>query len=171
MFKFILPIITRRLAYPYLLGALLLFVLAGSYLGIRKWMDNRTEQKQDTEIIRKGEEYLGSWGQKSDKGLILFRLHRDGTFSYKQVAGPTRDTTSIKGRYEIARAAGGRTGNDYPRLIAIGPKDDTIINHYIAYITPYDAAALDQGYDKMVLNAGGRLDTAGLVFFRIKTFH
>lgn len=161
-------IIRQLLSSRYLLGALLLLIAGGGYLAIRQWMDRRTEKKQDTEIIREGEEILGSWGQKSANNLIRFRLRRDGTFTYKLVHYPQSDTVVVNGAYEIATSAGSRSSGDYPRLIAVSNKGDTVINHFIAYLTPYDAAALDQGYDKMILNAGGRLDTAGLVFYRIK---
>lgn len=161
-------IITRLFTFPYLLGALLLLVITGSYLGLRNWLDRRTEKRQDTEIIREGEEILGSWGQKSANSLIRFRLRRDGTFTYKLVQYPLSDTVTINGRYGIAAATSQQKTGDYPRLVAVSDKGDTIINHYIAYLTPYDAAALDKGYDKLILNSGGRLDTAGLVFYRIK---
>ncbi|MFT3677582.1 MAG: hypothetical protein QM781_16955 [Chitinophagaceae bacterium] len=161
-------IIRQLLSSRYLLGALLLLIAGGGYLAIRQWIDRRTEKKQDTEIVREGEEILGSWGQKSARSLIRFRLRRNGTFTYKLVQYPLSDTVTISGRYGIASANGHTKTGDYPRLIAVSDKGDTIINHYIAYLTPYDAAALDQGYDKMILNAGGRLDTAGLVFYRIK---
>lgn len=161
-------IITQLFTSRYLLGALLLLIIAGGYLGLRYWLDRRTEKNQDTEIIREGEEMLGSWGQKSARNLVRFRLRRDGTFTYKLVQYPLPDTITINGRYGIASANGHAKTGDYPRLIAVSDKGDTIINHYIAYLTPYDAVALDQGYDKMILNAGGRLDTAGLVFYRLK---
>ncbi len=161
-------IITRLFTFPYLLGALLLLVITGSYLGLRNWLDRRTEKRQDTEIIREGEEILGSWGQKSANSLIRFRLRRDGTFTYKLVQYPLSDTVTINGRYGIATATSQQKTGDYPRLVAVSDKGDTIINHYIAYLTPYDAAALDKGYNKLILNSGGRLDTAGLVFYRIK---
>jgi len=161
-------IIRQLLSSRYLLGALLLLIAGGSYLAIRQWIDRRTEKKQDTEIVREGEEMLGSWGQKSASSLIRFRLRRDGTFTYKLVQYPQSDTVVINGTYGIATSAGSKSGGDYPRLIAVSDKGDTIINHFIAYLTPYDAAALDKGYDKMILNAGGRLDTTGLVFYRIK---
>lgn len=161
-------IINRLLTFPYLAGAILLLVTAGGYLGLRHWIDRKTEAKQDTEIIREGEEILGSWGQRSDKSLIRFRLRRDGTFTYKLVQYPVQDTTIITGKYGVATAAGNLKTGDYPRLIAVSDQGDTIINHYIAYLTPYDAVALDKGYDKLILNSGGRLDTTGLVFYRIK---
>ncbi|MBN8865078.1 MAG: hypothetical protein J0H92_17015 [Sphingobacteriales bacterium] len=161
-------IITHLFTSRYLLGALLILTIGGGYLGFRNWLDRRTEKKQNTEIIREGEEILGSWGQKSASSLIRFRLRRDGTFTYKMVQYPVSDTVTINGRYGISSANGHVKTSDYPRLIAVSDNGDTIINHFIAYLTPYDAAALDQGYDKMILNAGGRLDTAGLVFYRIK---
>lgn len=161
-------IITQLFTSRYLLGALLVLTIGGGYLGLRNWLDRRTEKKQDTEIIREGEEILGSWGQKSAGSLIRFRLRRDGTFTYKLVQYPLSDTVTINGRYGIASANGHLKTGDYPRLIAVSVKGDTIINHYIAYLTPYDATALNQGYDKLILNAGGGLDTAGLVFYRIK---
>lgn len=168
MFHFFLSIITRLLASPYILGALLVLVTAGGYLGIRKWTDRRTEQNQDTEIVRENEEHLGSWAQKSDGRFIRFRLQRDGRFLYKLVQYPGGDTTTINGSYAIVTVPGNSRTDPYPRLIAVSDQGDTIINHYIVYITPYDAVALDEGYDKLILNAGGRFDTTGLVFFRIK---
>ncbi|MCF3110828.1 hypothetical protein LL912_18735 [Niabella sp. CC-SYL272] len=161
-------LIARIFASPYILGALLILVTVGGYLGIRKWADRRTERNQDTEIVRENEEYLGSWAQKSDGSFIRFRLQRDGGFLYKLVQYPGRDTTTINGSYAIVTVSGNSSTDQYPRLIAVSDQGDTIINHYIAYITPYDVVALDGGYDKMVLNPGGRLDTTGLAFFRIK---
>lgn len=168
MLQLFLSIIARILASPYILGALLVLITAGGYLGIRKWMDRRIEQKQDAEIVRENEEYLGSWAQKSGGRLIRFRLQRNGRFLYQLVPGPARDTIIINGNYEIAASSANIRTDHYPRLVAISDLGDTIINHYIAYITPYNAHALDQGYDKIVLNPGGRSDTAGLVFFRTK---
>ena len=168
MLKFFLSLITRLLTSPYILGSLILLALGGGYIAVRNWIDSRAEAKQDTEIIRENEEHLGCWAQQSAKSLIRFRLHRDGKFMYKLVNYPAKDTVTISGKYIIATASGNRRTDHYPRLVATGNTGDTIINHYIAYITPYDAEALDNGYDKMVLNAVGSLDTAGLVFFRIK---
>lgn len=168
MIKFFLSLIARLLTSPYILGSLILLILGGGYIAIRNWIDSNTENKQDTEVVREHEEHLGCWAQQSDKSLVRFRLHRDGKFTYKLVNYPASDTVTIYGKYLVATAAGNRRTDYYPRLIATGSTGDTIINHYIAYITPYDAQVLDKGYDKMVLNAGGRLDTAGLVFFRIK---
>ncbi len=152
----------------YLLSFILVFLAVAAFLVLRKWFDRKKEKSQDMEIVREGEEHLGSWAHKSPGALIQFRLHRDGKFSYSIVEYPKSDTIKVKGRYRIIGAVAGRSANYYPRLVAIDEKNDTLFNYFIAYITPYDAHALDNGYDKMVLNPKGIYDTVGYTFYRIK---
>ena len=150
----------------FLIGFIIVFILAISYLFIRKQIDRKKEKAKDIEIVREGEEYLGSWAYKSPDNLIKFRLHRNGDFTYTQVQFPEKDTTQIKGTYEIIGVGGGRSTDYYPRLIALNEKSDTIFNYFIAYITPYDTKV--NSYDKMLLNPKSTYDTAGFTFYRIK---
>lgn len=150
----------------YLIGFIVIFIIVVSYLFIRKQVDRKKEKAMDIEIVREGEEHLGSWAYKSPENLIKFRLHRNGGFTYTQVQYPGNDTTQINGSYEIIGLGGGRSTDYYPRLIALNEKNDTIFNYFIAYITPYDTKV--NSYDKMVLNQKSIYDTAGFTFYRIK---
>ena len=150
-----------RLFYLFLLG-----VFVAIFLLVRGWIDRKAKLALDKEIVRDGEEYLGSWGSKSEKSLILFRLYRDGRFSFKQVEYPGTDTIETKGSYEIIGIGEGRTVYYYPRLITFNEQHDTLFNYYIAYVTPYDTKV--EKTDRMVLNPRSMYDTVGFTFFRIK---
>ncbi|WP_018630979.1 hypothetical protein [Niabella aurantiaca] len=163
--KLILAVIARLLASPYIRGALLLFMIAGSYLGIRKWADRRTEREQDTEIVREGEEYLGTWGNRSDAAFIIFRLHRNGAFTFRIKEASQKDTVITTGQYEWLPLRDARSINDYPRIIARDASGDTIFNYFVAYITPYDSKT--DKTDRMELSVNGKADTTGYTFFRL----
>lgn len=165
MLKLIPAIIARLLASPYIQGALLLFMITGGYLGIRKWADRRTEKRLDTEIPREGEAYLGTWGNRSDAAFIVFRLHRNGAFTFKLKETPKKDTVVVTGRYEWLPLRDARDINHYPRIIARDARGDTLFNYFVAYITPYGSKA--DKTDRMELKVNGRNDTKGYTFFRL----
>lgn len=146
-------------------SVLVVFFVVLGYLTIRGWLDRRKEKAHNIEIVRENEEYLGSWAYKSPDLLIQFRLQRDKKFTYILVNYHKKDTITITGQYEIAD---NRNIINYPRLIAISDKSDTLFNHFIAYITPNDAFASDAGYDKMVLHENGIYDTVAYTFYRVK---
>jgi len=166
MRKLIFSVVARLLASPYISGTLLLFVIAGSYLFIRKLADRRTEKVKDTEVVREGEEYLGTWGHKSAAALMIFRLHRNGSFTFKLKEASAKDTAISTGHYQWLPLTGTRSSSYYPRIIARDAGGDTIFNYYVAYITPYGSKV--NKTDRMVLMANGRNDTTGYTFFRLK---
>lgn len=151
----------RYILYPFIL-----LVIVGGFLTIRKWVDRKVEKANDMEVVREGEEYLGSWASKSATGLVQFRLRRNGEINYTVTTYPQSDTVKINGKYEILTAPGGRNVQYYPRLLAISDKGDTIFNYFIAYITSY-GSTVDKT-DKMILNRNNRYDTTGYIFYRIK---
>ncbi|MES2774441.1 MAG: hypothetical protein V4722_09665 [Bacteroidota bacterium] len=146
-------------------GLLIVFLTVAGYLAIREWLDRKKEKAQDIEIVREAEEMLGSWANKSKEALVQFRLHRDGKFTYSLVDYQKNDTTRITGKYEVIY---GNSTTYYPRLIATDDKNDTVFNYFIAYVTPYDAYALNRGYDKLMLNPNNFYDTVSYTFYRVK---
>ncbi len=138
-------------------------IVVALYLLLRGWIDSGIEKARDIEIVREGEEHLGTWAGNWRKGQLLFRLRRDGTFTARN-AGPLReDTIQVKGSYDIV---GGHNTAYYPRLVAIDEKQDTLFNCFIAYITPYDSKV--EKVDKMVLSPTGIYDTISYTFYRIE---
>ncbi len=147
-----------RLYYLFLFGILVaLFLLA------RKWFDEKKEDLFDMEVVRQDEEHLGQWAGRSAKAFILFRLKRDNSFTGKYVLGEQTDTVRISGKYDII---GGSNTAYYPRLVAVGQNGDTLLNFFIAYVTPYDSKV--SKVDKMVLNPNSIYDTISYVFYRVK---
>jgi hypothetical protein len=150
----------------FFVGLIAIAIAASAYLLIRSWVDAREEKKKDIEIPRDGEEYLGSWANKNKKALIQFRLQRNRQFTHKMVEYPGNDTILIQGNYDIIGLNGQRRPDKYPRLIALNEKKDTILNMFIAYITPYDSKV--EKIDRMVLSPNGIYDTINYTFYRIK---
>ena len=144
---------------------IIIFLAAATYLVVREWVDRKKEKALDMEIVRADEEHLGSWAHKSPEVLIRFRLHRDGKFTYSSVEYPHGDSTALKGKYEIIGVVGDRSADYYPRLVAVSDKNDTVFNHLIAYITPYDTKV--STLDKMILNRNSVYDTLGYTFYRV----
>ena len=149
-----------------LVNLLILAVLVAIFLAVRSWWDARREKALDIEVVREDEEFLGTWGIKSKEALILLRLRRDETFVYKQVNYPLTDTFVRKGHFTIEGPGLGRSTIDYPRLIVITDDHDTLFNHFIAYITPYNSTV--DKVDRLVLNQHSIYDTLSTTFYRIK---
>jgi len=152
--------------FRYSLYMLVLLLLAGGFLFVRKMIDRRIEKNTGTEIVRENEEYLGSWASKSDSGFVMFRLHRDGKLTYRFVHYPANDTTTIQGSYAFVDVAGGNDPQYFPRLYTFAANGDTIFNYYVRYLTKYDMT-IDK-IDKMILSPGGVLDTMEYTFYRIR---
>jgi hypothetical protein len=144
----------------------ILAVIVACYLQFRQWIDVKREKEFEMEVVREGEEHLGSWATKSGNTITFFRLHRNGNFTMKQVQSQHTDTLTTNGRYDIIDAGKGLSENYYPRLIAVGEKNDTFFNYFIAYTTPYDTKT--EKVDKMVLNQNSVYDTVSQTFYRIK---
>ncbi|MBK8520325.1 MAG: hypothetical protein WAT20_11050 [Ferruginibacter sp.] len=150
----------------YTMYMVILLVLVGGYLFLRKVIDRRVEKITDTEVIRENEEYLGTWASKSDSGFIMFRLHRDGKLTYRLVQYPGTDTTTIHGKYVFVGAGGANDPAYFPRLYTFTENGDTLFNYYMRYLTKYDMT-IDK-IDKMILSPNNVFDTMGFTFFRIK---
>lgn len=166
MLKFIFSAIVRLLAWPRLTGTFLLFITTGVYLCARKWTDVQKEKARDIEIVREGEEYLGTWGHQSETGYIAFRLHRNGVFTCKIEEAAAKNMAIRKGHYKWLPLRAATDINRYPRIIAIDARGDTIFNYFVAYVTPYDSKT--DKTDRMVLTINGRMDTTGIIFFRLE---
>ena len=141
----------------------ILVVAVGIVLWVRACVDRKVEKITGKEIVREGEELLGTWGSKSAGGYFQFRLRRDGTLDYMLVQQPANDTTHIKGTYTIAT---GNNANYFPRIQAFGPQGDTLFNYFVQYVTPY-GSTVDK-YDRLVLNPNSVFDTISYQFYRIK---
>jgi hypothetical protein len=146
--------------------AIILVVAVGAFLGIRKWLDLNREKILDTEIIREdmdeGDAHLGRWARKNEDALIQFRLARDGRFSYEAVEYPEKDTIRHAGWHQIIPSIGYQ-GEQYPRLVAVSDKGDTIINHSV-YLT----RATIKNVDILGLKKDNQIDTPSILFYRIK---
>lgn len=148
----------------FIITFIIVFIAVGAFLGIRKLVDRQFEKRTDKEVVREGEEYLGTWASKSANGFIQFRLHRDGKLTYTIVPAG-KDTTIIRGNYEYAGVA----TNDpkyFPRLYTFNEKGDTLFNYYVRYLTGYDMT-IDK-VDKMILSPNSVFDTVEYTFYRIK---
>src|SRR5688572_29475981 len=117
---------------------LLLGLVVALFLLLRNFFDEKVENAMDIEVVRDGEEHLGNWASKTNESLIHFRLRRDQRFTWKLVKYPKGDTVTIEGKYDIIGPGADRTTEYYPRIIAVDEKNDTLINFFIAYVTPYD---------------------------------
>ena len=142
----------------------LLIAAVGIFLFVRKCVDRKVEAVTGKEVVREGEELLGSWATKTPEAYLQLRFKRDGSLEYLQVVQTARDTTKINGTYQVDAAAG-RSSNYYPRLYGFGPAGDTLFNYYLHYITPYSST---DKYDKLVLNPNSLFDTVEYKFYRIK---
>ncbi len=146
-------------------GFLLILFLGLGFLLVRKIFDRGVEKITDSEVVRENEEYLGSWASKSDKGLVLMRLHRNGVLNYTTVAYPSNDSIIVKGSYKYVS----ERNNDrkyFPRLYAFKENGDTIFNYYVRYLTKYDMT-IDK-VDKMEISPNSVYDTVAFTFYRIK---
>lgn len=150
-----------RLVYLFVL-----MVTVGLFLFLRKCADRKVEKITGKDVVREGEELLGTWASKSKDVFLQFRLKRDGTLDYLLVQLPANDTTKIKGTYVIAGAGGGNSINYFPRIYGFNEKSDTIFNYYVRYVTPY-GSTIDK-YDRLILSDKSIYDTLEYKFFRIK---
>lgn len=118
------------------------------------------------EIVREdmdeGDAHLGRWAQKNKDVLIEFRLKRDGRFSYEVVEYPGNDSIRYTGSHHLKLAVG-YNGEQYPRLVAVSDKRDTIINHSV-YLT----RATKKDVDILGLKKDNQINTPALLFYRIK---
>ena len=149
-----------RLVYIIYLG-----IAVGIFLWIRSCVDGAREKVFGYEVVREDEELLGIWGNKSERALIYFRLHRDGNFTWKMVEYPKGDTVTRTGTYDVIGPDVYRRTDYYPKLIAVDGKD-TLMNFFIAYVTPYDSKV--DKVDRLVLSPHGIYDTVSYTFFRLK---
>lgn len=152
--------------FRYITYMVILLVIVGGCLFVRKLIDRNVEKNTDAEVVRANEEYLGTWASKSDSGFIMFRLHRNGKLTYRVVHYPGTDTTTIHGKYVFVGAGGGNDPKYFPRLYTFTEKGDTLFNYYMRYLTKYDMT-IDK-IDKMILSPHSIFDTMGFTFFRIK---
>ena len=145
---------------------LFIFLVAvGVFLWLRKCVDRKVEKVTGKEVVREGEELLGTWASKSSESYFQFRLRRDGKLEYLLVQLPQNDSISIKGTYTIAGASG-RNASYFPRVYGFNEKGDTLFNYYIQYVTPY-GSTVDK-YDQLVLSPNSLFDTISYKFYRIK---
>ncbi len=118
------------------------------------------------EIVREdmdeGDAHLGRWAQKNKDALIEFRLKRDGSFSYEVVEYPGNDTIRYIGSHHLKMVVG-YNGEQYPRLVAVSDKGDTIINHSV-YLT----RATKKDVDILGLKKDNKMNTPAQLFYRIK---
>ncbi|OSZ73593.1 hypothetical protein CAP36_16370 [Chitinophagaceae bacterium IBVUCB2] len=135
------------------------------FLFLRKCVDRKVEKVTDKEVVREGEEMLGTWASKSANGYIQFRLKRDGSLEYVLAEIPARDTVKIKGSFSISAAAG-RSMNYFPRLYGFRENGDTLFNFYIRSVTPYNSTV--SKYDNLILSPNSVFDTIEYKFYRIK---
>ncbi|MBX2934696.1 MAG: hypothetical protein KF825_10645 [Ferruginibacter sp.] len=145
-----------------------LFILAvAAFLAVRHWLDREREKIQDIDIVRadmdEGDPHLGSWAQKNDSALLLLRLQRDGNFSYRMVTYPKNDTLKYNGQYRLLPPAVTNNGLQYPHLIAISTKGDTIINHFIQI-----TRATKKNIDILSLEKNNIPGSPAILFYRIK---
>ena len=145
---------------------ILLLVVVGVYLLVRSFIDRKVEKATNTEVVRKSEEFLGSWASKSASGLIMFRLHRDGKFTYTLVKYPGNDSIKINGHYQFVEADRWNDVKYFPRLYTFNEKGDTVFNYYVRYYTKYNST-IDK-VDKLILSPNGVLDTISYTYYRIK---
>src|SRR5689334_4210285 len=122
-----------RLVYLFVL-----MVVVGLLLFLRTCADRKVEKITGKDVVREGEEMLGTWATKSTKGYLQFRLKRNGTLDYTFVQLPGNDTMKINGTYKVAGIQRGNT-NYFPRLYGFNEKADTLFNYYIQYVTPYSS--------------------------------
>ena len=141
---------------------ILLVVIVGFFLFLRQCIDRKVEKSKDKEVVREGEELLGTWGAKTAATYLQFRLRRNGSLDYMLVRFPEKDTTQVKGTYTISDGA---NTSYFPRLILLDEKSDTIFNYYIRSVTPYSSTAR---YDNLVISPNSVYDTIEYKFYRIK---
>lgn len=158
-------VISRLLASRYIAGAVLLFSVAGTYLAVRGGLGRLSEAKWTMDVAREEEAYLGAWANISPSALIVFRLQRDGRFTFQIRESSTGDTGMITGQYTWEPLKTSDQINFYPRIIARDAKGDTIFNYYVQFITPSESAA--DKIDHMELKTKGRSDSTGYTFFRL----
>lgn len=143
----------------------LLMVAVGVFLWLRTCVDRRVEKATGKDVVREGEELLGTWASKSAESYFQFRLRRDGKLEYLLVQLPENDTLRLNGSYTIAGVAGNNT-NYFPRVYGFNEKGDTLFNYYIRYVTPY-GSTIDK-YDQLLLSPNSLFDTVSYKFYRIK---
>lgn len=136
------------------------------FLSIRYWIDRRRGKFQDIDIVRadldNGDSHLGSWAQKNDNSLLLLRFKRDGSFFYSVVIYPAKDTLKYTGYYKITQSVVNNNALQYPQMLAISNKGDTIINHFMQI-----KRATKKNVDILSLKTGNN-DDAAMLFYRIK---
>ncbi|MBS1754964.1 MAG: hypothetical protein KF741_02820 [Ferruginibacter sp.] len=145
-----------------------LFILAVAvFLAVRHWLDREREKTQGIDIVRadmdEGDSHLGSWAQKNDSTLLLLRLQRDGNFNYRVVTYPKNDTLKYTGQYRLLPSVVTNNGLQYPHLIAISTKGDTIINHFIQI-----TRATKKNIDILSLAKNNIPGSPAILFYRIK---
>ena len=149
-----------RLVYLFIL-----VLVVGLFLFLRKCVDRKVEQVTGKEVVREGEEMLGTWASKSAGGYVQLRLKRDGTLEYALAELPGNDTTKIKGSFVIRPATNGNT-NFFPRLYGLRENGDTLFNYFIRSVTPYNSTV--SKYDNLILSPNSIFDTIEYKFYRIK---
>ena len=142
---------------------IILLIVVGIFLWLRKCVDRKVEQVTGKEVVRENEEMLGTWASKSSSGYIKFRLRRDGTLEYLLSEKPG-DTIKKQGTYTVI-GSNGTNASYYPRLYGFDAAKDTLFNYYIRYVTPYGST---QQYDHLILSPNSLYDTIEYKFYRLK---
>lgn len=144
---------------------LILLIGVALFLFLRKCVDRRVEEVTGKEIVREGEEMLGTWASKSKNGFVQFRLKRDNTMEYVMAQAPAFDTIKIKGKFLISSSTS-RNVDFFPRLYAFKENGDTLFNYYIRSVTPYNSTV--NKYDNLIVSPNSIYDTVEYKFYRIK---
>jgi len=146
-----------------LYSLIILLIVVGVFLWVRKCVDRKVEQVTGKEVVREDEELLGTWASKSPKGYVKFRLRRDGTLDYFISEHPG-DTVVMNGTYTVA-PANSTNAKYFPRLYGFNAAKDTLFNYYIRYVTPYGST---QKYDQLIVSPNSVFDTIEYKFYRLK---
>lgn len=148
-----------------LLYIFILVVAVSLFLFLRTCGDKKVEKVTGKDVVREGEEMLGTWASKSSNGYVQFRLKRDGTLEYMQIQFPANDTIQVKGDFSITSSTS-RNVNYFPRLYGFRENGDTLFNYYIRSVTPYNSTV--SKYDNLILSDNSLFDTVEYKFYRIK---
>lgn len=148
-----------------LLYIFILVVSVSLFLFLRTCVDKKVEKVTGKDVVREGEEMLGTWASRSPNGYVQFRLKRDGSLEYMQIQFPANDTIKVKGDFSIISSTS-RNINYFPRLYGFQENGDTLFNYYIRSVTPYNSTV--SKYDNLILSNNSIYDTIEYKFYRIK---
>lgn len=145
-----------------------IFIISvAAFLTIRQWLDRKRGKTQDIDIVRAdaddSDSHLGSWAQKNDSALLMLRFKREDSFLYTLVSYPSNDTLKYIGYYKVMPSIVNDKGLQYPHMIAISNKGDTIINHFIQM-----QRATKRNVDILSLKTDNGPDAKSMLFYRIE---